>query len=93
MTEKSELVVKKEFHAHCKENDKRFNSIDGKLDNLMWLAEDDIKITITNIIKAEQAKSWLSIRVANGLKITGVVIAALAAIFGVFYSIYKEMKR
>ena len=49
--------------------------------------------TLKRIVAAEEAKTWLSIRIASGIKITAAIGTALAAIFGILWAVYKELKR
>jgi len=49
--------------------------------------------TLKRIVEAEEAKTWLSIKVANFLKMAGIVIGGLGGLFGIGWAIWRELKK
>jgi len=49
--------------------------------------------TLKQIVEDEKAKRWLAKRIVNFLKIAGIVIASLATIFGILWTIIKELRK
>jgi len=49
--------------------------------------------TLNDIVEDEKSKRWLAKRIVNYLKITGIIIGSLAAIFGIGFAIMKEVRK
>lgn len=49
--------------------------------------------TLKKIVEAEEAKTWLSIKVANSLKMTGIIIGILGGLFAIMWQVFKELKK
>ena len=77
-------VSRKEFDEHCEAN----LQTDHKLDKLMPLAE--LIPTLKQIVEDEQAKRWLAKRIITFLKIAGIIVGSLAAVFGIIWAIIKK---
>jgi hypothetical protein len=85
-TKIGDTVSQEEFNAHCEAN----LLTDQKLDQIMWLADDDIKLTMKQIIKDKQGETWLSKKVANGLKIIGIALGIISVVFSIIWTLMRR---
>jgi t-SNARE complex subunit (syntaxin) len=99
----------KEFREHCNDNKKNLgeikeqvgglnelmaslsNTVIKKLDNISQFNE--LVPTLRKVAEADKAKTWLSIQVANALRIIGIIVGIMAGLFGVAWAIYKEWRK
>jgi len=49
--------------------------------------------TLNEIVEDEKSKRWLAKRIVSFLKIAGIIIGSLAAIFGIGFAIMKEVRK
>lgn len=49
--------------------------------------------TLKKIVEQEEAKTWLSIKLANGLKIAGIIIGIIGGIFAICWNVWNEVKK
>jgi len=81
------------LEKHCEQNEKSDKRIRGDLKKLSWLAEPEFKDTIIRIVKDENNRTWLMIKVAAFLKYAGMVVGIVGGIFAIIWAVWRELRK
>lgn len=91
-----EKIIKVNENGHrkmTKEYRKGQEEIKQGLSDLSWLAHPDFKNTIIRIVKDEQGRTWLMIKIITFLKYAGMVIGVVGGIFAIGWAIWREFRK